>query len=324
VFDLPVPTPKPKPPVLLPEPPAPVVQPLRQNAPEDREIFPPPEPPKPLPPKPIITPPQQTAAHPPAQPVRRIPTVRQIVWLTLALTLSATAFGIYHLSHQGPDGLTIELDRKADNLGVRTDRRDMLVVADKELLTISREGKVISRQRLDIPIASIRWEKGSAWTVDGRSATLVERRETGRPTVYQLNHVPSALYINGNFLWTLDKAGKTIHQYLISRSILGAMLQPLDIYALPNLKAESFFVDETGILWTTDSDSRELIQLKAEAGHYKAISKAPLSPFLGPDGIIQGLTLEDGGVWLLSSPTEGGHAKLRFIPLSRLDWANPS
>jgi hypothetical protein len=148
----------------------------------------------------------------------------------------------------------------------------------------------------------------------------VERVEGGRATTFRLNHVPGALYVKDKYLWTAEKAGGVLHQFLISRSILGALLQPLDSFELSGLYPETFTFDEAGALWLVDQPTRRLYRLRLENGTFKRVSSAPLSPLFGPQGRFRGLSVENGAVWILSQPGPGGRAALRRIAVARLDW----
>jgi hypothetical protein len=208
----------------------------------------------------------------------------------------------------------------ADAIALRPEKGDMFVAQGKELLDLTRDGRTLGRQPLDAPVEALRWDQGSLWTADGRTASVVEHADGGRTTVFTLNHVPGALYVKDKDLWTAEKGGRVLHQFLISRSILGAILQPLDSFEVSGLSPETFAIDDAGTLWIVDQPSRRLFRLHLENGTYKQISSAPLSPFVGPDGKLRSLTIEEDAVWLLAQPQSGGRARLRRIALSRLDW----
>ena len=118
----------------------------------------------------------------------------------------------------------------------------------------------------------------------------------------------------------MEKGGHSLHQFLISRSILGAILQPIDSFELAGRSPDSFTIDDDGTLWIVDQPSRRLFRLRLENGAYKQVSSAPLSPFVGPDGKLRSLTIENEAVWILTQPRTGGGAALRRISLSRFDW----
>lgn len=203
---------------------------------------------------------------------------------------------------------------------VRPGNGDVLFVRGSELLVLSREGKTLSRGDLSGRVSSLRWLQDSVWSVDGETPEVTERREGERPTVFRLNHVPQAIFAQGNGIWTVEKGGHAIHQYMVSRSIMGAMLQPLDLFEVQDLTAESIAVDEAGTLWVADDETRALFRLRAQGGVYKIVDRAPLSPLLGPTGSLHGLTLDGDAVWLFSRPEKSGTPVLRRIPLVLLAW----
>ncbi len=102
------------------------------------------------------------------------------------------------------------------------------------------------------------------WSTDGRTASITERADGGRTTVFRLNHVPGAIYVKDKYLCTSEKGGHTLHQFLISRSILGALLQPLDSFELNGLSPETFTIDDAGTLWLVDEPTRRLYRLRLE------------------------------------------------------------
>lgn len=235
-----------------------------------------------------------------------------------AVVAAAGAAGLW-LARRPAADLRIEVG-DADAMAVRPEKDDLLVAEGKELLDLSRDGRTLGRKPLDAPVDSLCWEHGSLWSADGRTASVVEHADDGRSTVFTLNHVPGALYLKDKYLWTAEKGGSVIHQFLISRSILGALLQPLDSYQLSGLFPAAFAIDEAGFLWIADQPTRRLVRLRFENGSYKQVASAPLSPFLGPEGKLRDLTIEGGAVWILTQQGNAGRSFLRRIVLTHLDW----
>ena len=279
---------------------------------EEDEVFPPPRLPEPTP----------TPA--PIEPSSRTTAPRGVRWASTPTAAAAAgalvaagAFGVWALRRTAAD-LNLAVGN-ADAIAVRPEKGDILVAEGRELVDLSRGGRTLGRSPLDAPVDSMCWNQGSLWTADGRAASIVERAEDGRTTVFSLNHVPGALYVRGRYLWTADKSGGALHQFLISRSILGAMLQPLDSFELHGLAAESFTIDEAGTLWLVDAATRRLYRLRLENGTYKRFSSAPLSPFVGPQGKLRDMTIDGDAIWILAEQG-GGRAALRRIAISRFDW----
>jgi hypothetical protein len=244
-------------------------------------------------------------------------TRRRNAALAAAAVVAVGALGAWY--ERRPSDVSFEID-DVDALAVRPDKKDILAAKGKELIDMTLSGRLVQRLPLDEPVGSLRWDQGSLWSADGLKPSVVERSEGGRATVFPLNHVPAALFVRDKYLWTAEKGAHTIHQFLISRSILGAMLQPLDLYDLPGLTPETFALDDAGELWLVDGLSRRLYRLRSEGGRFKPVASAPLSPFVGPAGRIRALTIEGDAVWLLSVPASSARGVLRRIVLSRLDW----
>ncbi len=233
-----------------------------------------------------------------------------------AVAAAAAAAGVWWTRRPAPE-LALSID-PAQAMAVLPDGLE--VAEGRELVRLSRDGRLLGRAPLDGPVASLRWDDGSLWSVDGLRPEVVERRDGQRPTVFHLNHVPTALFVKGKYLWTVDGSAHALHQFLISRSILGVLLQPLDLYDLGRLTPETFAVDDDGTLWVVDAAGRRLHRLTLAGGAYRSAASAPLSTIVGPQGPIRSLSLEGNAVWLLTSPADGGRATLRRIPLNRLNW----
>jgi hypothetical protein len=233
-----------------------------------------------------------------------------------AAVVAVGAFGVWLARRPAPD-LDIKVDA-ADAMTLRP-KGDLLVAEGKELVDLAQDGRTLERRPLDAPVESLLWEQSSLWSTDGRTASILEHSDDGRTTSFRLNHVPAALYVKDNYLWTVEKGARVLHQFLISRSILGAILQPLDSFELNALSPETFTFDDAGTLWLVDEPTRRLYRLRLENGSYKRSSSAPLSPIVGPQGSLRSLTIEDGAVWILAQ-TGNGHASLRRIAISRFDW----
>jgi hypothetical protein len=309
--------PRPAPAAATPAAPAPKPAPRVEPEPAEIEIFPPlisrQKTPPPSAPVRSLRMEEAPSAAAPAPPRGNL--LRNAAIAAAAATAAGAAFA--WLSGRSTE-LSIDLD-SADAVAVRPDKKDLLVAEGGQLADVARDGRVLSRAPLDAPAAALRWNQGSLWSVDGRSPSVVEKPAGGRATVFRLNHVPKALYVRDKYLWTAD-GGHTLRQFLISRSMLGVILQPLDEYDLPNLTAETFAVDDAGIIWLADAGSRRLYRLKPGSGALAVESSAALSPIIGPVGSIRSLTLEDGAIWLLTAPADGGRSTLRRIPLGRWDW----
>jgi hypothetical protein len=244
---------------------------------------------------------------------------RRVAAVSAASALAAAgAFGVW-LARRPAADLSIKVDG-ADAFAIRPDKGDLLVAEGKDLVDLARDGRTLSRRPLDSAIDFMRWEQGSLWTTDGLTPSIIEHVEGGRTTVFRLNHVPGSIFVSDKYLWTAEKGGRTIHQFLISRSILGAILQPIDSFQLNGLTPDSFTIDDAGALWLAEESTRRLYRLRLENGAYKLIESAPLSPLIGPEGKLRGLTIEDDAVWIMARPAPGGRGALRRILLSRLDW----
>ncbi len=299
------------PPAVVPVPPAPAAPRVSSAPPpvtEEHEIFPP---------RDFVE-----RAAPSGPPAGRAPASRAAAGpktlAAAAALLIAAGFAADRYSRSLDATVSFALDRPVDGLAVRPERHDILVAEGSELLTLSRAGAVLARETLESPVAAMDWDQGSTWVLDGRTAALVERREGQRPTRYELNHVPTALFVKDRSLWTADRRAHALHQYLVSRSILGALLQPLDRIDLPGMDIETFAFDAAGDLWVVDAGRRSLYRLKSSGGVYKPVAAAALSPLVGPSGEMKGLFLEEDGLWL--SNNAGGGAVLRRLPASSLDW----
>ncbi|MFI5346997.1 MAG: hypothetical protein ACHQ51_11545 [Elusimicrobiota bacterium] len=314
------------PPAPPPRAPAPVLAPVAPE-PEETEIFPPLST-RTLTPPPVRLPrveedrrradrsPKPARAPEPA-PVRS--GARPWPALLAAVALALTALGVWTY-RRAPDEVQLSLD-SADAMAFRPESADLVVAQGSELLTLSRAGHVLERISAPGHAESLAWSQGSLWSADGRSPEVTERRDGGRSTVYRLNHVPFALFAKGNSVWTVEKNGHALHQYLISRSILGAMLQPLDLFDVPEVSPEAFAFDDAGNLWIADDETRSLFRMRPEKGAYKIVERAPLSPLLGPAAVFRGLAIDGDAVWILARPAEGGAATIRRIRLDRLDWS---
>lgn len=301
-------------------PPRPEPAPARaQTAPAEKEpdetpeddVFPPP----------LVIPRTPPPAAPRAQPTTAPQaarfTSRRAVYAAAAIVAAGACWS--WRARRSASDLEIDVDG-ADAMAVRPEKGDLMVAEGTELVALNRDGRELERRQLDAPVASLRWAQGSLWSADGVSRAITERTKGGRSTVFTLNHVPGALFVKDKYLWTSEKNGNTIRQFLITRAILGAMLQPLDSYALPGLSPETFAMDDAKTLWLVDSASRRLFRLRVENGSYRPVDSAPLSPFVGPEGRLHGLTIEDDAVWIMVRRAKGGRALLRRIAKSRLDW----
>ena len=295
---------------------------------EEEEFFPPLQarsrtpPPAIALPNPPLDPAPGRAPEPEPEPAAELePKDRRLTATRAAAASAAVAAGILGvwLSRRPSADLDIEA-AGAEALAVRQDKGDMLIAEGSELVDLSLDGRALGRRPLDAPVESLHWDRGSLWSADGRTASVIERTDAGHATVFTLNHVPGALYVKDNYLWTTEKGGHALHQFQITRSILGTILQPIDSFELGGLTPETFTIDDAGTLWVVDEPSRRLYRLHLENGTYQRSASAPLSPFVGPAGKIRGLSAQDGAVWMLAQDGSGGRASLRRIALSRLDW----
>jgi len=328
VYTLDPPAPKPAPRPAPPPPrPAPPPEPVAVVRPPDPPPAPEPEPE----PEPEVFPPASAAVV--ALPAERRPKAPRAPepapaaaaasrgygrFVAAAGVLAAAgAYGVWLARRPAPD-LDIEIGA-ADAMAVRPEKGDLLVAEGRDLVDLTRAGQTLGRRPLDSAVDTMCWNQGELWTADGRTASVVERGEDGKSTVFSLNHVPGALYAKDRYLWTAERSGGGLHQFLISRSILGAMLQPLDSFSLNGLSPESFAIDDAGTLWIADGPTRRLYRLRLENGSYKRFSSAPLSPVVGPEGKLRDLTIDGGSIWLLAEH-DGGRMALRRIAVARLDW----
>ncbi|MFI5363751.1 MAG: hypothetical protein ACHQ49_17460, partial [Elusimicrobiota bacterium] len=281
-----------------------------------------PAPPAPVwsaPAAPAPAPAREKAASPkPAAPASTGSRSRAAAAWAAALIGAAASLGVWAL-RRAPADIVLELEN-ADAMALQSSKGDLLVGEGKELVEMSRSGKSVGRRPLDAPVVSLRWDQGSLWSTDGQKARITESSDSGRTTVFGLNHVPARLFAKDLSLWTVDKDGAVLHQFQISRSILGALLQPIDSFDLNGLAAEVFTFDDAGTLWLADRSSRRLYRLRLDGNSFKRVDSAPLSPFVGPQGELRSLTIDDGAIWILSKAADGGRAELRRIALSRFDW----
>lgn len=208
----------------------------------------------------------------------------------------------------------------SDAAALRPERADLLVAQGSTLLDLTEDGRLLGRKTLDAPVTALGWDRGSLWKVDGRAHVFVEREEaTGREIDYAVNYAPQTLALHGRQLWAVEPDGRTVHQYLISHSLLGVQLQPLDQYPLSGLTIAAIAVDDAEQLWVVDRASRRLHRLRKEGPGYRAVDSAPLAAFIDATGSVKSIDIEDGVVWLLVSDP-GGRATMHRLEADRLDW----
>lgn len=212
----------------------------------------------------------------------------------------------------------IELD-SAQALVVRPERGDLLIAQGLKLVELSADGRARDWQALDAPLTGIAWSQDGLWSVDASTAA-VERRSNGKSVVFPLNHIPTAVYARDRYLWTLEKGGEMIHQFMLSTTILGPRLLPLDLYRLPGLSTESIALDDGGLLWLVDKRTGRLFRLRLEGISYRAIDSAPLTPLIGASSEVLSLSVEGGAVWLLVRPEASARSVLHRIPAKLLYW----
>jgi hypothetical protein len=327
-----LPPPPPPPPPVAAAPPEPVSRrepdPVPEIKPkpavveerEEQEIFPPLHARQRTPPPsvPLWSVPPPSVSVPAPEPESVMPGRRAATATAAAFAVAIGTFGVWLARRPAPD-LDLEVGA-ADAMALRPEKGDILVAEGKELVDLDRKGRTLERRPLeDAPVESLRWEQGSLWSTDGRTASVIERADGGRTTTFRLNHIPSSIFVKENYIWTSEKGGQVLHEFLISRSILGALLQPLDSFDLNGLSPETFTFDDAGALWLVDEPTRRLYRLRLENGSYKRTASAPLSPFVGPQGELRSLSVEGGTVWILSQAS-GGRSSLRRIAVSRFDW----
>ena len=239
--------------------------------------------------------------------------------VSLFVALAAAGLAAYRLTRDQGNSLQIPLGSSATALAHSFDLGEFYVAQGGEVLTFTRAGALLRRKKIDGELAALRWNQGALWSVDGKSSNVVERRGA-RPTIYTLNHVPNTLFLNDRFLWTGERSSRTLRQFMLSRSILGAMLQPIDRVDLPsNIDLLTFSFDPGGDLYVVDNSQYRLIRFRLNGGTYRPFLSAPLSPILGPDESLHRLYLERGSLWALSNP-ENGRSALKRIPFSSLHW----
>lgn len=241
------------------------------------------------------------------------------LWAAGALVAAVCAAGLWYASRAGDT--SVELER-SDAAALRPERGDMIAARGGELVGASLSGAVLRRAPLKDTVAGMHWDAGVLWTIDGRTPTVIARTDNPAPdVVYRLNHVPGAIFVKDQYLWTSERGSQSIRQFLISRSILGAMLQPLDRFELPGLRPAAFSLDSDSNLWLVDSGTRRLHHLRFDGSALKPVESAPLAPLIGAEGDVKALAISGGAVWLLYQA--GGRDILRRAPLRRLDWAAP-
>lgn len=240
-----------------------------------------------------------------------------IVIASAALALDAAVLVFMRAPRFRPDRV-VELD-PAQALAVRHERAEVLVAQGLRLAALSEDGRAKGGQDLSAPVSGLSWSQDALWSLNGR-APVVERRSGENTVAFPLSHVPVAVSARDRYLWTLEKGGRKIHQFQISPTILGLRLVLVGVYSLPGLAAEGFAVDETGLLWITDRDSRRLYRLRLEGSSYLPVISAPLAPLIGPPGEVSGLSVEGGVVWLLVRPEGSARSYLHRIPTKLLNW----
>lgn len=260
-------------------------------------------------------------ASEPPEPAAAERKVSRWAWVALAAVILAASAG-YWAIRRGTEGLSLPFEN-ADALGGAAGKGRLMVAAGKSVIILDESGRVVETRPLDAPVAAVAWSGGSLWTADGRAAAFVERRADGKSTSFALDHIPVAVDANDKYLWSVDAKGKMLHQFLVTRSMLGVFLQPLDLYDLPEFTVECFALDAEGVLWLVDSPSRRLYRLKQEGTVYKPLAYASLASVIGDAGRIQGITIVAGSPWLLLAPrAEGGVHLLRRLSRRRLDWTS--
>jgi|GEM_PF-1591257 len=236
--------------------------------------------------------------------------------LGLVALVAAVGYGVWRL--QGPPVDRVFNLEGGDAAALRPERSDLVVAAGTKLLDVSDAGRVVERSTLESPAASLSWNQSALWSVDGRSSAVVELPDgTKRSTTFTLNYVPQAVYSRGRYLWTLE-GGTTIRQYLVSRSLVGVQLQPLDLYQLAGISADAIAVDDAEVLWVFDRTARRLCRLHKVGPALRPIDSASLAQWIGA-APVRALSVDDGFVWVLVG-ADGGRAALHRIQVGRLDW----
>ncbi len=296
-----------------PEAPPPVVA-IRESSPASPRFDPPPAPlpdltPPPSPPRRFVKP-RAAPAAPPS-------------WRPAAYGLAALAAGAGLWWWQRPP-----LDRPfslaaSDAAALRPPRADILVAQGSTLLDLTEDGRVIARSALPSPVTAIGWQGGYLWSVDGRSRMIKERRDGAeQDTVFAVNFAPARFCLHGRQLWALEPDGRVVRQYLISRSLLGVQLQPLDEYRLPGIEAAAIALDDAERLWVADRASARLLRLTREGPGYRLSDSASLADILKPGAEVRSLDVLDGQVWLLASQPDG-RSTMHRLSADRLGWKTP-
>ena len=252
--------------------------------------------------------------------VPRAAPARPLRWAALGGTALALCLAAFWLSRRGTETLSSTLAR-ADAMSDVPGSGGVAIAADTTVTILGSDGHPLETRPLDAPVVALSWSSGALWTANGRTPALVEHRADGGTSSFAVNHVPTAIDAHEKYLWSVDAQGKQVHQYLITRSMLGMFLQPLDLYDLSELTVESFDMDEEGVLWLVDSASRRLYRLKADGAVYKPVDSAPLTPLIGTTGRTKGIAIGSENIWILVSPEDGpGSSVLKRFPLRRLTW----
>ncbi|MEK7383281.1 MAG: hypothetical protein AAB262_08340, partial [Elusimicrobiota bacterium] len=250
----------------------------------------------------------------------RTPTPRRLRSSAIAVAVLVLSGAGFWLSRRGTQDLALTFDR-ADAMSGVPAGSGVAIAAGNTLTILDANGHAVETRALDAPVAALSWSVGSFWSANGRTKAVVEHRLDGETSSFGLNHVPSSISASEKNLWSTDEKGRQIHQFLITRSMLGMFLQPLDLYDLPDLTAECFDMDADGVLWMVDAPSRRLYRLKVDGAVYKPVESAPLIPLIGGAGRVKGIAVDDGRLWILVSAADGrGASVLKRLSLRRLAW----
>lgn len=311
--------------------PAPKPAPVPEPAPVPISVAEAPRPAAPSVPEPLQPPPMPVSVPPPSPTPVPAPSPRSPVSVPAALRLSplrlaalagaaaVLAWAGFWLVRGGETDLSLTLEH-ADALS--SVPGDGVAIAEGYAVRfLDDDGHQIETRPLTGPVSAFSWRESSLWAADGRTAALVEHRADGGTASFALNHVPAALDAHEKYLWSTDAKGKQIRQFLITRSMLGIFLQPLDLYDLPDFTVECFDMDLEGALWLVDAPSRRLYFLKADGSAYKPVKSAPLTPVIGGAGRVKGISVKGGRIWILVSAADGrGPSVLKRLSLRRLAW----
>lgn len=244
-----------------------------------------------------------------------------------AYAVAAAAFlatGVAFVEHLSEPPLISDSFRVdgAEALAVQTDHAGLVIARTGQLDDIRLDGTIRSSRPLPSAMINMQMNKSELWSVDGEHRQVRVERDGSHSTVFPLNHVPGAVFVKDTELWTAEKDGRGMHQYLISRSILGPMLQPLDAFEIENITPEVIAIDRNGLLLIIDDQTRSIYRLRSEGGIYKIQQRADLSALAGGAVKFHGCAIDEKEAWFLVKDDTGAETAKR-VELARLSWTIP-